>query len=177
MVEVQVLGVVLEESTKQPVLVLRAVEGDETLPIQIGYAEAAAIAAVLEHVDTPRPMTHDLLNSVVNLLQGTVERVEIDDLVEGTFYAKLRLKRGRTKLAVDCRPSDAVALALRARAPIYVADAVFRKLDPEDLTEASRRGWMAFLDSLREGSATGEGAAEGGEDEDADDDDDDKTVN
>ena len=179
MVEVQVLGVVLEETTKQPVVVLRAVEGDETLPIQIGFAEASAIAAILEKVDSPRPMTHDLLATLLDTLGATVAQIEISDLINGTFYGVLKLCRGRRRWSIDCRPSDAIALALRMRASIFVADEVFRKLDPEDLTEASRRRWMGFLDSLDTSlslESDGEGN-EGGDRGDDDDNDEDNTVN
>jgi bifunctional DNase/RNase len=146
--EVQVFGLLLDEATKSPVVLLRAVEGDETLPIQIGFAEASAIAAVLEKVDLPRPMTHDLALSALEAVGARLLRVDVVDLRDGTFYGQVSLQRGRTKASVDCRPSDAIALALRAGVPIFVADAVFDKVVPQDVTEASRQQWMAFLHSL-----------------------------
>jgi hypothetical protein len=147
-VDVQVLGLVLDEESRTPIVVLRAVEGDETLPIQIGFPEAASIAAVLEKIDVPRPMTHDLLKASLDAVGATVDSVEVVDLREGTFYGVLHLRIGRRRVAVDARPSDAIAIALRARAPIRVADQVFRKVEPRDLAEASRMQWMAFLQAL-----------------------------
>lgn len=146
--EVQVFGVILDEDTKTPVVVLRAVEGDETLPIQVGFAEAAAIAAAVENQKLPRPMTHDLLVSVMDALGGHLERVEINDLREGTFFAVLTVSRGRRTFTIDARPSDAIAVALRTRAPVMVADEVFARLEPRDVTEASRQRWLGFVQAL-----------------------------
>lgn len=151
-VEVQVFGLVMDDETRAPVMVLRAVEGEETLPIQIGFPEAAAIAAMIEKIDLPRPMTHDLLAAAIDALGGRVERVDVTDLRDTTFLATVQVRRARRSLTLDARPSDAVALALRARAPIYVADSVFAKVEPRDATEASRLQWMAFLQSLEASS-------------------------
>ena len=148
--EVQVFGLILDEETKMPVVILRAVEGEETLPIQIGLSEAAAIAAALEKVEFPRPMTHDLLMNVLETLGARLVRVEIVDLREGTFYGLLHLKKARGQVTVDVRPSDAIALALRAKASIFVADEVFRKVEPKDVAEASRQQWMGFLHGLED---------------------------
>lgn len=145
---VQVFGLITDEENKTPVVILRAVEGDETLPIQIGVAEATAILVALHGTEMPRPMTHDLLNTVIRTLGGVVEKVEVVDLREGTFYGVLHVRKGRGVVTVDSRPSDAIALALRAKAPIYVADQVFRKAQPSDVTEASRQHWMSFLHAL-----------------------------
>lgn len=147
-VHVQVFGVVTDEETKTPVVILRAVEGEETLPIQIGVAEATAILVALEGTEMPRPMTHDLLASVLQTLGGRLEKVEVVDLREGTFYGMLYIRKGRGVVRVDSRPSDAIALALRTRAPIYVVDEVFRKVQPSDVTEASRSHWMSFVHAL-----------------------------
>ncbi len=151
-VEVQVFGLVMDDETRAPVMVLRAVEGEETLPIQIGFPEAAAIAAMIEKIDLPRPMTHDLMMSAIEAMGGQIERVDITDLRDTMFLATIQIRRARKKLSLDARPSDAVALALRARAPIYVADSVFSKVEPRDVAEASRLQWMAFLHSLEASS-------------------------
>ena len=151
-VEVQVFGLVMDDETRAPVMVLRAVEGEETLPIQIGFPEAAAIAATLEKIDLPRPMTHDLMMAAIEALGGRIDRVEIVDLRDTTFLATVQGRRARRTFSLDARPSDAVALALRARVPIFVADAVFAKVEPSDLAEASRLQWMAFLQSLEASS-------------------------
>ncbi len=145
---VHVFGLIADEETKTPVVILRAVEGEETLPIQIGVAEATAILVALQGTSMPRPMTHDLLATVIQTLGGRLEKVEVVDLREGTFYGVLHVRRGCGVVQVDSRPSDAIALALRAKAPIYVADTVFQKAQPSDVTEASRQHWMSFLHAL-----------------------------
>jgi bifunctional DNase/RNase len=156
--EVQVFGVIVDEATKSPVVILRAVEGDQTLPIQVGLPEAGAIAAAIEKVEFPRPMTHDLAVTLATALGARIERVEVVDLREGTFFAVVTLLRGRRRIELDSRPSDAIALALRAKAPIHVADEVFRKVEPQDVAEATKQGWMAFLHSLEASRGAGEPA-------------------
>lgn len=145
---VHVFGLITDEETKTPVVILRAVEGEETLPIQIGVAEATAILVALQGTSMPRPMTHDLLAAVIQTLGGRLEKVEVVDLREGTFYGVLHVRRDGGVVTMDCRPSDAIALALRTKAPIYVADEVFRKTQQSDVTEASRQHWMNFLHAL-----------------------------
>lgn len=145
---VHVFGLITDEETKTPVVILRAVEGDETLPIQIGIAEATAILVALHGTEMPRPMTHDLMLQVIQSLGGHIEKVEVVDLREGTFYGLLSIRKGRGLVTLDCRPSDAIALALRAKAPIYVSDEVLRKIQPTDVTEASRQRWLGFLHAL-----------------------------
>jgi len=145
---VQVFGLINDEESKTPVVILRAVEGEETLPISIGVAEATAILIALHGTEMPRPMTHDLLAGLIQVLGGRLEKVEVVDLREGTFYGMLYIRKGRGVVQVDCRPSDAIALALRAKAPIYVRDIVFQKLEPGDVVDASRRRWLSFLQAL-----------------------------
>jgi bifunctional DNase/RNase len=123
-------GLILDPTSDVPVVILREEEGTVFLPIWIGVFEANAIALALEGVQPPRPMTHDLLRSVVSGLGAELVRVEIHSLIEGTFHARLRLRRrvgsepGAEELEIDSRPSDAVALALRVGAPIWIARAV-----------------------------------------------------
>lgn len=182
-VEVQVLGLLVDEDTKSPVVILRAVEGEETLPIRIGMPEAAAIAAVLEEVDLPRPLTHDLFLHVLDGVKARILGAEVTDLRDETYFAVLKLRVGRRTLSFDARPSDAIALCLRAHAPLRVAAAVFRKAEPRDLTEASRRQWLGFLRSLEAAAdpTSALGQADEGDEEagkaDGDGDDDDRTVN
>lgn len=147
--EVQVFGLILDDETKTPVVILRAVEGEETLPIQIGLAEATAIAAAVEKIEMPRPMTHDLLLTCIEQLGGKLEKVEVVDLRDGTFYGLLYILKGRKRLTIDTRPSDAIALALRAHAPIFVADKVFAEVAPKDITLASKLQWLGFLHALQ----------------------------
>lgn len=155
-VHVQVFGLVRDEESDAPVVVLRAVEGLETLLVQVGLAEAGAIAAAMDRTPFPRPMTHDLLVSVLSGLGATLEKVEVTDLREGTFFGLLHLRKGRSLVPIDCRPSDAIALALRVDAPIFVEDEVFQKAGPQDVTEASRRNWLGFLEALESDDDEGE---------------------
>ena len=148
MIEVQVFGILVDEDTRSPVLVLRAVEGEETLPIRLGFHEAGAIAAVIEDVDLPRPLTHDLLMSLLGTLDGRVVKGEVVDLRDETFYAVLHVRHGRRIHRFDARPSDVIALCLRAHAPLFVSEEVFRKAAPRDVVEASRHQWLGFLHSL-----------------------------
>jgi bifunctional DNase/RNase len=126
--EVKVVGV-FEASTgvpteaRLPFVVLRDSRG-RTIHIQIGYFEATAISIALESMVHVRPMTHDLMKALVEKLGGMVEKVTVDDLWQGTYYAKLTIARNGEVLDVDCRPSDAIALGLRFGAPIYVADEI-----------------------------------------------------
>lgn len=152
-VEMHVFGVVMDEESNVPILVLREIEGDRTLPIQIGFSEAGAIASELEGIDVPRPLTHDLFVSVLSSLDSVVLGAAVTDLRDSTFFAEVTIGRGGDVFKFDCRPSDAVALALRAKAPITVADVVFSRMEPADAAERSRVGWMNFVHSLEALSA------------------------
>ncbi len=121
----EVLRIHVEERTGAPVLLLRERPGSRVLPIWIGPAEARAIAAALAGEEPPRPQTHDLARSLVEALGARIERVAVTDLREGTFLAEIHLRRGDDRFVVDARPSDAVALALRVRAPILVRSRLF----------------------------------------------------
>ena len=108
----------------QRVVILRQKDSDRYLPIWIGSSEADAIALKLQDVSVPRPLTHDLLGSVISTLGATINRIVVSDLSKDTFYAKIVLKHNGTTMEVDSRPSDAIALAVRSQAPIYVEDSV-----------------------------------------------------
>lgn len=125
MVEVTVARLGLDAASQAFVLVLEETQGERTLPIWIGRPEAEAIAAHLNGIKRARPMTHDLAQSVVTALGGLLRRVQVTRVHEGTYYAELHLTRGGQALVVDARPSDAIALALRLDAPIFVAPALF----------------------------------------------------
>ncbi len=112
----------MDVGSSTPLLLLEEVGGDRVLPIFIGAPEATAIAYALQHVETPRPMSHDLMGHVISALGARVFSVEITDLDDNTFFATLRLARDGQEVAVSARPSDAVALALRVGAPILVRD-------------------------------------------------------
>ena len=122
--EMHVYGVTLDMVGKQPMVLLRTAVGDRYLPIWIGPAEASAILMKLEGTETPRPMTHDLFASVLAQLGAEVVRIEVTDLRENTFYARITLRRDGASYEIDSRPSDAIALAVRTRAPIFASDAV-----------------------------------------------------
>ncbi len=121
MVEVVLRAVRVDVGSSTPLLLLEEVGGDRVLPIFIGAPEATAIAYALQHVEAPRPMSHDLLANVITTLGAQLFAVEITELVDNTFYAHLRLLRDHVELIVEARPSDAVALALRSGAPIIVS--------------------------------------------------------
>jgi bifunctional DNase/RNase len=122
MIEVVLRAVRVDVGSSTPLLLLEEVGGERVLPIFIGAPEAAAIAYALQGVESPRPMSHDLLGHVIGALGAQVFSVEITELVDNTFYANLRLLRGTEEVIVSSRPSDAVALALRVGAPILVSD-------------------------------------------------------
>lgn len=152
-VEVKIYGIVLDEESKVPVIILKVVEGVEKLYIQVGIIEASAIAAAMEDIKLPRPMTHDLLANVITSLGGTLQRVEVTDLKDSTFYASLYVKIGKRIIEIDSRPSDAIATAVRLKSPIFVNEAVFKKVEPRDFTEASKEKWIEYLSLLKEGDS------------------------
>jgi bifunctional DNase/RNase len=122
--EVKVMGIVVDPKHSNPVVVLVDLSGQKALPIWIGVFEAEAISRGLEDVVTLRPMTHDLMKQILDTFQVSVTRVVINDLKENTFYANLHLNIGGKELIVDSRPSDAIALAVRVKAPIFITDSV-----------------------------------------------------
>jgi uncharacterized protein len=124
LMEVKVMGVVVDPKASNPVVVLVDLAGQKALPIWIGVFEAEAISRGLEDVVTLRPMTHDLMKQILDTFQVSLTRVVINDLKENTFYANLYINVGGKELIVDSRPSDAIALAVRVKAPIFVAEPV-----------------------------------------------------
>ena len=126
MIEVVVSRLGLDASSQAFVVVLEEKGGERALPIWIGRPEAEAIAAHLNGVKRERPMTHDLAQSIINGLGGLLRRVQVTRVHEGTFFAELHLNKGGQPVLVDARPSDAIALALRLGAPIFVADGLFQ---------------------------------------------------
>jgi len=131
---VEIKGLMLDPSSNIPIVILRDIESQLFLPIWIGVFEANAIALRIEGVEPPRPMTHDLLRLVLEKLGATVEKIVISDLRESTFFALIHLRQGGQPVTVDARPSDAIALALRTEAPIYVLRSVLDKAQAADLT-------------------------------------------
>ena len=125
-------GLTLDPVTKTPIVILRDPDNKLNLPIWIGLLEATAMATEIEGIKMARPMTHDLLRSLIDTLQARVEKVVITDLKENTFFALIYLEVQGEIVAVDARPSDAIALALRARAPIFVEESVIDNAKPFD---------------------------------------------
>lgn len=125
MIEVKVTGLIVDDASKSPVVILQEVNGQRYLPIWIGPFEAQAIANEIQGKHFPRPLTHDLLYSTVGSLKATVQRILISDLKEKTFFASIILERDGEVVSLDARPSDSIALAVRAGAPIFVAERVF----------------------------------------------------
>lgn len=133
----EIKGLMLDPSSNVPIVILRDEESDVFLPIWIGVFEANAIALRIEGVQPPRPMTHDLLLSSFETLGAAIERIVISDLQESTFFAVIHLDRKGEKLTIDSRPSDAIALALRAEAPIFVLRSVLEKARAVELDEGA----------------------------------------
>src|SRR3954464_12805565 len=149
-IEMSIKGLMVDPISNMPIVILRDKEGTRTLPIWVGMFEANAIALQIENISTPRPMTHDLLRNVIQDLKGTVEKIVVSDLQDGTFYAMIYLRVHDELLAIDSRPSDAIALALRTRAPIFVEEAVIDSAKTVDVatdkSDADRL--QKYLESL-----------------------------
>ncbi len=147
MVRMKVARIILDPFTNSPIVILKDLEDRKALPIWIGIFEANAIAMKLEDVTTPRPMTHDLIANILESLKASVEKIVVNDLVDNTFYATIFLKTGNGTLEIDSRPSDAIAIALRTNAPIYVEEEVLvkaRSFD-EDEKEKLLKEWLENL--------------------------------
>ncbi|HEV8434324.1 MAG TPA: bifunctional nuclease family protein [Thermoanaerobaculia bacterium] len=152
LVPMTIKGLMLDPVSNSPIVVLKDEEEKFFLPIWVGIFEANAIALQLENVATPRPMTHDLLKDMIGQLEGRVTRIVINDLRDSTFFAQIRVLTGGKTLEVDARPSDAIALALRTEAPIFVAQAVLdqaQTISPENIEEDEERSkkWLESLDT------------------------------
>jgi hypothetical protein len=148
--EMVIKGLMVDPVTNMPIVILRDKAGDRVLPIWVGIFEANAIALQIENIATPRPMTHDLLRNVIRDLNGRVEKIVVSDLRETTFYALIYLRVGAETIAVDARPSDALALALRTQAPIFVEEHVIDSAKTVDLSQepASADRLQKWLESL-----------------------------
>ena len=150
-IEMTIKGLMVDPITNTPIVILKDKDGDRVLPIWVGVFEANAIALQIENVATPRPMTHDLLRNIITDLEGQVDRVVVCDLKDNTFYALIYLLVNGEPMAIDARPSDAIALALRARAPIFVEDTVIdnaKTVDfaPEKGDSERLQKWLESLD-------------------------------
>lgn len=147
-IRMEVKGLVVDPTTNVPMVVLRGVEEAYVLPIWVGVFEANAIALQVERIETPRPMTHDLLRAMIQKLGAEVAEVAVTDLRESTFYAHVVLRQGTREVAVDARPSDAIALALRSDAPIYVHADVIEKAKAFDVGSEDPEKLRHWFESL-----------------------------
>jgi bifunctional DNase/RNase len=130
MVQVELSKIIIDEKRQDQIIVLKEKDGNRQFPIVIGFLEASSIKMKLSGVEPPRPMTHDLLVAMIEALEGQLESLVIDKMVNNTFHAKLeiKMKTGKKKI-VDARPSDGVAIAVRTNAPIYVDEEVLKKAE------------------------------------------------
>src|SRR6266480_3259360 len=139
MYEMVIYGVSFDLVGKQPIVLLKTAEGNKFLPIWIGHPEAAAILMKLQGATTPRPMTHDLVADILSQLDAQVVRITVTELRESTFYAQITVQQDGSEVEIDSRPSDAIALAIRAEAPIFAADEVIEEsaieFEGEEVTE------------------------------------------
>jgi uncharacterized protein len=148
-IQMTVKGLMIDPITNMPIIILRDVDGGRVLPIWVGVFEANAIALQIENVQTPRPMTHDLLKNVLEDLEAQVERVVVCELRENTFYAAIHLSTHGQSIVIDARPSDAIALALRTRSPIFVEEEVIQNAKPvetsKDVDTSRLQKWLESL--------------------------------
>ena len=147
--------VLIRETDNTHVVELREADGDRIFPILIGGNEAAAIERRLMGHHPPRPQTHELLANVITQMGGSIDRVMINDLKDQTFYARLIIRVGEELIDIDCRPSDAIALALRVKAPIYVNETVIEAAKSLDLPDTSKHNteekdqWRKWIDNIK----------------------------
>jgi len=154
---VKLVSLKMDPVVNSPIIILKEIEGEQTLPIWIGLFEATAIATQIGEVKHSRPMTHDLLKNIIDKTDIKVNRIEICDLRDNTYYTLIHLTSRGISLSIDSRPSDAIALALRAKAPIFVADEVLRKSKQIEATSEEVRGgksekgkkWQDILEQLK----------------------------
>ncbi len=152
--EMTVSGLTIDPFTNSPIMILKDVASDKAVPIWIGLLEATAIASELENIKFSRPMTHDLLKNIMEIMDTKVLKVEVCDLRDNTYFAIIHLSRDGNEMTIDARPSDAIAIALRTKAPIYVADVVIQKARRVDLsaqeaiTTEDAKKWTEILEGL-----------------------------
>jgi bifunctional DNase/RNase len=137
MLEMKVRGLTLDPLTNMALVILRDLEGSKALPIWVGIPEANAIALELEQVPTPRPLTHDLVKNILDGVNATVTRIVVNDLKDSTFYATIFLSLRGEEIRIDSRPSDAIAVALRVKAPIFVTLDVIERAGSIDVSDQS----------------------------------------
>jgi len=166
MIEMKVAGIALDAATRHPIVLLRDGEERRALPIYIGQDQARAIINALENQPAPRPLTHDLMVEMLDTWDLTLERVVIHSLQDNTFYAILTVRQGEVKKEIDARPSDAIAIALRTKSPIWVMEEVIADASipvDQDADEAERQAFRDFLANLRPEDLIQRGRSSSGE--------------
>ena len=153
MLEMTIKGLAVDQSSNVPIVILEDLAKERAIPIWIGVFEAQAIAMKMNDVSVPRPMTHDLIKNILEEVQATVSRIVINDIEDKAFFAVILLSIAGNEVTIDSRPSDAIALALRVDAPIYVAKKVLDETGTIDLTdprlEDDKEKWKEWLEDLR----------------------------
>ena len=153
--EMKISGMAIDPFTNVPIVILRDLDGKSTVPIWIGLLEASAIATVLENIQFSRPMTHDLFKRVMDTLNVVISKIVVNDLKDNTYYATIYLTTNGVEYEIDSRPSDAIAIALRTNAKIYMEESVIEKskrielTKPDDMTtEEAKKKWAEILENL-----------------------------
>jgi bifunctional DNase/RNase len=155
MVEMKVEGLTLDPLTNMPIIILKDLTGAKALPIWVGIFEANAIALEIEKISTPRPMTHDLMKNLIMGFKAQINHILVNELKDNTFYAVISLMYNGNTLTIDSRPSDAIALALRVKAPIFVEEKVIEAAKSIELPEQEKKKidekdqWKNWLERLR----------------------------
>ncbi len=152
--EMKVAGITVDPFTNTPIVILKDLEDKDVLPIWIGLLEASSIATAIENVQTPRPMTHDLLKNVLDQLGVKIVKIEVNDLKDNTYFALIHLDVENKRLVIDSRPSDAIAMALRTGASIFVDESVISRAAKVDLDQKGGKvvtdtnEWEDILENL-----------------------------
>ena len=142
--EMKVAGITVDPFTNTPIVILKDLEEKDVLPIWIGLLEASSIATAIENITTPRPMTHDLLKNILDEVGVKIVKIEVNDLKDNTYFALLHLEVNKKRLVIDSRPSDAIAIALRTGASIFVDESVIKRAAKIDL---SKKGGKVVTDT------------------------------
>ena len=152
--KVTIAGLIMDPASNTPIILLKLSEDDRTIPIWIGLLEATSIASAIQNIEFERPMTHDLFKNFTDILKIDVAKVEVNDLKDNTYYATIHFVSDEKTFTMDSRPSDAIAIAVRSHAPIYVEDKVIQKSktgeDVSEILDKSKEGkkWAEYLEKL-----------------------------
>jgi bifunctional DNase/RNase len=151
MIKMTVRGIALDPLTNMPIIILKDQDDKRALPIWVGIFEANAIALELEKISTPRPMTHDLIKNILDGLGANVQQIVVNDLKDNTFFAVIEISVNGNLVNIDSRPSDAIALALRVNAPIFVTENVVTKAKSIEVSEEKEESdrWREWLENLK----------------------------